>query len=177
MAKRSNVSLVRNARVAVIRNNLQDAFARRLRRARKYARTLVIASPWISSDAPDGEALGTITDTIHRYNIPTYICTRTPQNPVHIRALNELGQCSTVEIVLNDDLHAKVYVCLAPYPHGFALLGSANLTHNSSNLYELGLIVISADGGEAIVKELASFGFEYLRTRPESVVSKRISLQ
>ena len=159
----------------MVKNSFQDVFARRLRLARRSAKTLVIASPWISSEAPDAKALMTIIGVIKQYKIPTYIFTRTPQNSAHLHALEALGECSSVEIVLNDNLHAKIYACLAPYPYGFALIGSANLTDNSSHLYEVGLIVVAEGGGEAIVKELASFGLDYLRTRPESVVRKRIS--
>ena len=81
-----------------------------------------------------------------------------------------------MKIVLNENLHAKIYACLAPYPYGFALLCSANMTDASSQLYEVGLIVLSTGGGEGTVRELASYGLDFLRTRPESIVFKRISL-
>ena len=176
MTNHYGVSLARNVTAAVVKNGVQAAFAQRLKRARKAARTIVIASPWITGEGSGKGALDTITSLIDRYSIPTYIFTRTPQSQPHNRALVTLGQCSTVEIVLNDNLHAKVYACLAPHPHGFALLGSANLTDGSNHLYEIGLIVLASGGGEQTVKELAAFGLDYLRTRPESIVHKRISL-
>ena len=117
----------------------------------------------------------TITGVVKRHRISTYVFTRTPQTQAHRRALDTLAECPSVEIVLNDSLHAKIYACLAPYPYGFALLGSANMTDGSTQLYEVGLVVSSAGGGEETVRELASFGLDYLRTRPESVVIKRIS--
>ena len=81
--------------------------------------------------------------------------------------------CETVELVYNAHLHAKVYACVAPHPYGFALLGSANLTRHSEQLYEVGLLVLAGGGGDEIVAELARFGLDYLRTRPESQVIKK----
>ena len=161
--------------MAVVKNSVHDVFASRLKRAGKFARTVVIASPWITSEGPGASSLKTITSVVRRNKITTYVFTRAPQTQAHRRALDALAGCPSVEIVLNESLHAKIYACLAPYPYGFALLGSANMTDGSSHLYEVGLIVSSAGGGEETVKELASFGMDYLRTRPESIVFKRIS--
>ena len=177
MTKHYRVSLARNVTAAVVKNGVQSVFAQRLKRARKVARTIVIASPWISGEGDGKSAFDTITALIERYRIPTYVFTRTPQNHAHNSALLTLIRCPTVEIVLNDNLHAKVYACLAPHPYGFALLGSANLTDGSNSLYEIGLIVLATGGGEQTVKELAAFGLNYLRTRPDSIVQKRISLR
>ncbi len=175
MTTRSRVSLARNVKAAIVRNNVHDAFASRLRRAGKFAKTVVIASPWITGEGAGANTLKTITRVVNRHRVATYVFTRTPKTQAHQRALNTLAECPSVEIVLIESLHAKIYACLAPYPHGFALLGSANMTDGSINLYEIGLIVSSAGGGEEIVRGLASFGLDYLRTRPESIVYKRIS--
>ena len=152
MLKRSQLHLARSVKAAVVRNSVQDVFAQRLKRSKEAARTLVIASPWITSEAPPVNALEIITGVINRYRIPTYIFTRTPRDLAHRRAVDTLCNCSSAEIVLNDNLHAKVYVCLAPSPYGFALLGSANLTDGSSRLYELGLLVLATGGGEETVR-------------------------
>ena len=71
-------------------------------------------------------------------------------------------------------MHAKLFVCNAPYPYGFAMLGSANMTMNSDTLYEIGLLVLAAGGGEGIIKELTNFGLDYVRTRPESQLVKKM---
>ena len=175
MPKKSTLGSVRNVRAAVVKNSVHDVFANRLKRAAKFSKKVVIASPWISSDGPGATASRTISDAIRRHQIPTYIFTRTPQRDTHRRALARFAACPSVEIVLNDSLHAKIYACLAPYPYGFALLGSANMTDGASQNYEVGLVVLASGGGERTVRELASFGLDYLRTRPESMVLKRIS--
>lgn len=168
------VSLVRTVRAAVIKSGMHTVFASRLRRAGARTQRLMIASPWIS-ETLQGDALGVITSVIRRYSIPTYVFTREPDKPSHQAAIASLSDCPSVEIVMNPNLHAKVYACVAPPPYGFALLGSANLTGASGAMYEIGLIVLVAGGGHEVVKELASFGLDYLRTRPESLVLKKLS--
>ena len=176
MTMKPRVSLTRSVKAAVVKNSVHEVFASRLRRAGKFAKTIVIASPWISSEGSGANTLKTITSVVQRHNVATYVFTRAPQNQAHRRALDTLAKCPSVEIVFNESLHAKIYACLAPYPYGFALLGSANMTDASSQLYEVGLIVLSTGGGEETVRELASYGLDFLRTRPESIVFKRISL-
>jgi hypothetical protein len=176
MNDRPKVSLTKSVRAAVIRNSLHLVLVHRLKRAGSVARTLMIASPWLSSADEESDTISSIASVIHRYKIRTYIFTRTPKTDAHKRAVDKLSECVSVEIVLNDNLHAKVYACIAPYPYGFALLGSANLTSASEYMHEIGLLVLSAGGGDAIVKELASFGLDYLRTRPDSLVLKRCSI-
>ena len=174
MSKTTNVGLARTATVAVVKNSVQEVFAARLKRAGKTAKTVVIASPWITSEAAGDGAVKVVCDVVQRHCIPTYIFTKTPQGEGHQRALDALARCPTVEVVLNESLHAKIYACLAPYPFGFALLGSANMTKGSGYLHEVGLIVSAGGSGQEIVRELAAFGLDYLRTRPESVIAKRI---
>ena len=164
----------RVARVSVVRSSVQSAFAARLRQTGRRAQTLVIASPWISVGTANSH-LSNIVGVVRRYGIPTYVFSRSPATESHRLALELLADCPSAEIVLNQNLHAKVYACLAPSPYGFALLASANLTSHSDLMYEVGLMVLATGGGEAIVKELASFGLDYLRTRPESIVLKRLS--
>ena len=175
MTMKPQVSLARSVKAAVVKNNVHDVFASRLKRAGRFAKTVVIASPWITSEGAGANTLKTITSVVRRHKIATYVFTRAPQAQAHRRALDTLAECPSVEIILNESLHAKIYACLAPYPYGFALLGSANMTDGSTHMYEIGLIVSSAGGGEETVRELASFGLDYLRTRPESIVFKRIS--
>ncbi len=166
--------LIREAKAAVVRNGVQHVFASRLRRARSVARLIVIASPWITAQATKSSALDQITRIVDENRIPTYVFSRPPRTSSELLGLQMLMNCPTVELVYNPHLHAKLYVCIAPYPYGFAVLGSANMTANSDALYEIGLIVLAAGGGEGIIKELASFGMDYLRTRPESQVAKQM---
>jgi hypothetical protein len=176
MSKAVNVALARTVRAAVIRNGIQGVFASHLSRAGRTAQKLVIASPWITGDSQGG-TLSRIARIIKRRGIATYVFTRPPKTEAHRSALNALAACPSVELVFNENLHAKVYACLAPYPYGFGMLGSANLTSHSEELHEIGLVVLSGGGGDEIVKELAAFGLDYLRTRPDSQIIKRLSIR
>ncbi len=166
--------LIREAKAAVVRNGVQQVFASRLRRARKVVRLIVIASPWITAQTARNSALSQIARIVTENKIPTHVFSRSPQTSSELLGLQMLTNCPTVELVYNPHLHAKLYVCIAPYPYGFAILGSANMTSHSDALYEIGLIVLAAGGGEGIIKELANFGMDYVRTRPESQVAKRM---
>jgi len=163
--------LPRSVRVSVVRSGVQAVFARRLRTAASNAKRLVIASPWITEDS-ETESIRKTCEIISKYGIPTYIFTKPPDSAAHERALAKFFACPSVEVVLNPSLHAKVYACVAPYPYGFALLGSANLTANAVNQYEIGLLIRSGGGGDRIIQELADFGLTYIRTRPNSVRTK-----
>jgi len=170
------MGLVRTAKAAVVRKGIQHVFANRLRNAGRAVQKIVIASPWITRQSDNvRNPLLRIISVIRRGNIPTYVFTRPPEGSSELDALNMLSECASVEIVYNPNLHAKLYVCVAPYPFGFAILGSANLTSRSDDLYEIGLLVLAEGGGEQIVKQLASFGLDYLRTRPDSTLVKRFS--
>lgn len=137
----------------------------------------MIASPWITYNSSIRSPLVQIAEIVNRENIPTYIFLRPPDNTAQLDAIDIFKKCASAEIVYNTNLHAKLYVCLAPYPYGFAVLGSANLTVKSEELYEIGLLILSEGGGGEILRQLASFGFDYLRTRPDSEVIKRLSLR
>jgi hypothetical protein len=109
--------------------------------------------------------------------LPTYVITRRPQDVAHLAAIELLERCPTVELVYNDNVHAKVYAASGPPPHGFAILGSANLTVGSLELYEIGLLVTGVGEGSVIVDDLANFGIRHLRTRPESQVIKKMDFR
>ena len=172
---RFDTGLVRTAKAAVVRRGLQNVFASRLERAKNKVQRIIVISPWITGAETGNSPLRRICSIVRTGNIVTYVFTRPPGSIKEINALNVLKECPSVEIVFNTNLHAKLYVCDAPYPFGFAILGSANFTLGSEELHEIGLIVLSAGGGEEILRQFSAFGLDYLRTRPESNVVKRIS--
>ena len=172
---RFDTGLVRTVKAAVVRRGLQNVFASRLERAKNKVQKIIIISPWITGAETETSPLRRICSIVRTGNIATYVFTRPPASIKETRALDVLKECPSVEIVYNTSLHAKLYICNAPYPFGFAILGSANFTLGSEELYEIGMIVLSAGGGEEIVRQFAAFGLDYLRTRPESNVVKRIS--
>ena len=166
---------LRSVRVSIIRGGMLRLFSRRLRRFGRHANELAQHTTCPLAYNSDNSTIEQISKTIEKWKIPTFVFTRPPDNVAHIKALEILKTCPNLELIYNSYLHAKVYACVAPYPYGFALLGSANLTHGSERLYEIGLLILSGGGGDEIVKELLDFGLTYLRTRPESQVIKKIS--
>lgn len=131
-----------------------------------YARDvkqLVIVSPWITpwTEAPSFSCL---LELVRVRKTRILVVTREPINEAHLKAVRLLATLKTAEILFNDSVHAKIVACLAPSPWAFGALGSANLTANSLSQVEVGLMVSSRDGGEALIRELASMGTDYLRT-------------
>jgi hypothetical protein len=173
MPREIDVSLSRLVPAAVIRSGVQRVFVNRLKRAKEHARHVVIVSPWITAVGGPSCPFSALVQVIQKWRGPAYFFTRPPESVEHLKATQLLRACPTVELVYNDNIHAKVYACTGPSPHGFALLGSANLTANSLNLYEIGLLIIGVGPGSSIVDELANFGLHHLRTRPESDVVKK----
>jgi hypothetical protein len=137
----------------------------------------VVISPWITATADTSCPFAALVHLIRSRRIPAYFFTRPPENSAHTKATEILRSCPTVELIYNDNIHAKIYACTGPSPHGFALLGSANLTANSLALYEIGLLIIGVGPGSSIVEDLANFGLRHLRTRPESDVVKKIDVR
>jgi hypothetical protein len=177
MTSEIDLSLCRMVPAAVIRSGIQRVFVNRLRRARQHVRTVVVISPWITAAAGSSCPFLALTELIRSRRIPAYFITRQPENTAHIKATEILRLCPTVELIYNDNIHAKIYACTGPSPHGFALLGSANLTAGSLSQYEIGLLIVGVGSGSLIVEDLANFGVRHLRTRPESEVIKKMHIR
>ena len=172
-----DITMCREVPAAVIRSGVQRVFLNRLRRARNYVRRVVVISPWITAQDERSCPFSSLIQLIRSRSIATYVFTRSPSTAAHTEAAESLRSCPTVELIYNDNVHAKIYACLAPPPHAFALLGSANLTANSITLYEIGLLILGISAGSSIVADLGNFGLQHLRTRPESKVVKRIDVR
>jgi len=177
MLRQIDTSLCRMVPAAVIRSGMLRVFVNRLKRARKHVHKVVVISPWITENTESPCPFTSLMELIQTRRIPAYFFTRPPQNVAHNKATELLLSCPTVELIYNENVHAKIYTCTGQSPHGFALLGSSNLTANSLALYEIGLLIIGVGPGSAIVEDLANFGLHYLRTRPESQVVKKINFR
>jgi hypothetical protein len=177
MTSEIDISICRMVPAAVIRSGIQRVFVNRLKRAKEHVRNVVIISPWITAAADPACPFSSLVQVIRSRRLPAYFVTRPPENSAHTKAIDILRSCPTVELVYNESVHAKIYACTAPSPHGFALLGSANLTAGSLAQYEIGLLVIGMGPGSAIVEDLANFGLRHLRTRPESEVIKKMDIR
>jgi hypothetical protein len=176
MNRAVDIGLCRDVPAAVIRSGLQRVFVNRLARAKEGVRHIVVISPWITTTGERTCPFTSLVQLIKLRRVPSYFITRKPNTFEHNRAVEMLTAIPMVELVFNENVHAKVFACPAPSPYGFALLGSANLTANSLTLYEIGLLVVGVGPGSKVVDDLANFGLQ-LRTRPESEVVKKIDVR
>jgi hypothetical protein len=177
MTSSVTIGLARDVSAAVVRDGVPQAFFRRLYRKGNWAKRVVVTSPWISSFADTPLSLRRFTKYVERKKIPTFIATRPAASAEHQRAIDILSDCPLIEVVTNPHLHAKIYACEAEPPNGFAILGSTNFTQNAQSLYEIGLLVVGSGSGTAVVKELADFGLNYIRTRPETKTISTIDME
>lgn len=177
MNRAVDIGLCRNVPAAVIRSGLQRVFVNRLARAKGRIRHIVVISPWITTTGERTCPFNLLVQLIRSRRLPSYFVTRKPNTFEHNRSVEMLIASPTVELVYNENVHAKVFACVAPSPDGFALLGSANLTANSLSLYEIGLLVVGVGPGSKVVDDLANFGIQHLRARPESEVVKKIDVR
>lgn len=135
-------------------------------------RKLVIVSPWLISQKNDPVKMADIADYVSKYDIETFIVTRSPdKEPENLQATNLLKSkiASKLTLHYNNSIHAKIYVCRCE-PFGFALLSSANLTPHGPRSYEVGLIVNGFGAGQKIVEELELTGTDYIPGKGESTL-------
>lgn len=124
---------------------------------------LVVVSPWITpwQELP---SFSWWIEEIYKRNLRTTVITRTPTIPAHLNALKALARNEKTRVYLNDSVHAKIIACPGPFPWGFGVVGSANITSNSLNQLEIAIMVLARSGGDGIIKELAFIGDNYLRS-------------
>ena len=119
----------------------------------KRINSLTIVSPWITDIQFEYGNIDLLLKKIEKEKINTYIITRSPEHKNHVAIINKLKNQFYIELSFNDTLHAKYYICES-IPINFALIGSANMTYNSQNLLEIGVMVDGVRGGEGIVRQL-----------------------
>src|SRR6185503_12853467 len=117
MIKPTEISLTRNVPTAVIRSGIQRVFVNRLRKERQYVRHVVVISPWITASANSSSPFKLLIKLIRSRNFPSYVITRRPQNHAHNEATEVLKSCPSVELIYNDNVHAKIYAATGPSPH------------------------------------------------------------
>jgi hypothetical protein len=126
---------------------------------------LVIVTPWITNHGAMKDLIDQICAKLVRERISTTLVVRNPlREPVNYPALRRFQRVPTAQFWFNDELHAKVYACHCD-PHGFAYVGSANLTGRGSTALEVGLLIDGKGEGAPIVDELARLGREDLLNR------------
>lgn len=171
------LSAVRSVPAALIRSGVQRVFNNRLKRAKGHLSHVVLVSPWVSPFEGHPHSIDNLVECVNRYRIRTYVFMRPPRTDLECAVVAAFDKCPSAEVVVNPHLHAKVYGCAGPTPYGFAIISSANFTEASSQLYELGMLIVGIGAGTKIIEQISDFALSYLRTRPESRVLKRMELR
>jgi phosphatidylserine/phosphatidylglycerophosphate/cardiolipin synthase-like enzyme len=137
-------------------------------------RSLCLVSPFISAMIEMRFGLTAILRKIATERIPTFVVTRTPEEPYQQQAVDLLEQSEWVEIRYNESLHAKVFIAHSKREsQSFALFGSGNLTGRSiSTNLEVGMLLDARGDGRPLVEELAYWTHNKLRILPETRLHK-----
>ena len=114
----------------------------------------MIVSPFIGELAEERFKLSDVLNKALREKTRVYVITRSPSEEYHRISLEILDSYPNVEIRLNSEIHAKLFVCWCrDEVESFALLGLATLPSGGfrSNL-ELGMMIYRVDMEERSFK-------------------------
>ena len=126
-----------HARVRFIGGDILGAFADEVGRSRGRVHQLTIVSPWVTH----GGVLARLLERADRDGAPVVLVTRPGATASHLAAVGAVQEAARGRVLLNDRLHAKLYICELEAGRGFALIGSANMTASSKNLDEMAVFV------------------------------------
>jgi len=133
-------------------------------------RRLVVVSPWITTLHDESITLRDIIANIETHRVPTTVVMRHPRKePLNLEAAELLSKSKFITLYVNNDLHAKVYVCRCA-PFGFALVGSANLSGRATRAHEIGVLIEGKGPGRDIVEELELLGTEDLPNKSGTIL-------
>ena len=138
---------------------------------------LTIVSPYIGLAEGPRVSLQEACKRIERDEIPTYVITTEPTEDYHKKGIDLLSTCRYVELRFNKQLHAKVFVAMAPETSdAFGMFGSGNLTTAAMEKnIEIGMLILGKGYGRDILKQLYHWSCIQLRTFPGSTLVKKIT--
>jgi hypothetical protein len=123
---------------------------------------LCLVSPWLAET--DHDRLATLLGHARRHRAAVSVVTR-PSAVAPNRALSKLfDRQPWLRILVNEQLHAKLYVCQEQDGRGVALVGSANLTAGGARLAEVG-VLLRPLAGSRLIEDLASVAITGLGAR------------
>ena len=138
--------------------------------------SLILISPFMGTLEGTRITLDSLCKKALEKQIPLYVITCPPESEFTQKAVDTLKSYDNVEIRFNNSLHAKLYVCICKdESQSFGLLGSANLTRSSiENMIEIAMLIYGRGNGREILRELARWGSERLRTMSTTKIVKKI---
>jgi len=102
-----------------------------------------VVSPWISPPS-EFPALGKLLDYLKGRDVNVSVITQPPDvDSSHAKAVDALLAYSNVHVYQLSNVHAKIYLARLADNRFLALLGSANLTTNSTELRELNVLIFA----------------------------------
>lgn len=104
---------------------------------------------------------------IDRERIPTFVVTREPEEDYHKSAVRILMKCRTSEIILNEALHAKMYIA-ENRVSSLALIASANLTRAGLEGIEVGILIRGWGIGEELIRECVTLAGRIRSLKPHT---------
>jgi HKD family nuclease len=148
-----------------------ECFFKRYLALRTSAQVLVIISPYIGDLVEGHYKLRDLLNKAVKDKTRIYVITRPPSEEYHRVALNVLESYPNVEIRLNSEIHAKLFVCWCrEEEESFALFGSGNLTSGGLRFnLELGMMILSRGHGRTLVQNLYCWGCHDIRTQSECI--------
>ena len=158
----------------IVKENQVQHFFLKFDISEEPVRNLIIISPFVSTIRHARVPLERICRKLDERQIQTHVITRTPKEEYQRDGVEILRSCGPIELRYNDNLHAKLYMCICEdETRSYALLGSANLTRNAMEKnIEIGIMIYGHGKGRDLLSELSRWGLERLRTL--SKVEKRI---
>jgi hypothetical protein len=133
----------------IIHHHVPETFFERFYYETGFYRLWII-SPWLSPLESRKITLTDIFQKIIKERIRTHIITRWPEYSWHKEALEIAGGIRDTEIILNNNLHAKLYIALGQR-RSLGLLGSANLTAKGNTGIEIGILIRNFREGTELI--------------------------
>lgn len=112
---------------------------------------LTVVSPWITNG--DHRRIEVLARHASLSRAEFVMITRAPASDDARLARNIVQRLEHHRIFINEQLHAKLYVCQQGDGRGVALIGSANLTASGMHMDEVGLLVRPL-GASGIIDDL-----------------------
>lgn len=137
-----------HASVRVVVGDTFGTFVREIVLSRQWRVTVV--SPWISSEAREGNSLDRLLSHLERCSAALVVITRPPRDSAHQQALDKILRLPRARVVLNPSLHAKLYLGEERGGRGIAVIGSGNATTSSTTLDEAAVLIRPARGSRII---------------------------
>lgn len=159
---------VRRATAQPIWGDVLGSFTAATLRARPVR--LCLVTPWVGETEHGRLRLLVRHADAHRAEL--VVVTRPSALTSGNDALDIVRKARAHRLLLNDQLHGKLYVCQEGEGRGVALVGSANLTMGGARLAEVG-VLLRPLGGSRIIDDLANVAMMYLGGTNYQTVGRR----